>query len=534
MEANSSRRQKRLRIPVRSHIQKRPRLASTQSETSTSEWIVEEVSHASSSIPAPEPSSVQPSGLTADDVLKLLTTIQNDFGSECSLMRDSDAQKLNLSKDFSNLPVLKGFGNSVVVPHYKSNIFVKIDEVESQIEILVVKDEFLQCPLLIGQDFTEKPCVSVMKNSDTLLFYKSAVKNYSEQDDSIKLMVSTPVELNQIGLVEVCASNESLNEDVFVEGYNCGEIGREYHLHQGVYRLTKGKCHLVISNFAEHPIFIDSRSVLARARFIAIKEIRHVNRLIKDISSVQPLQKSEIKVGNQISGESLNRLYNLLQSYRDCFALDIGEIGCAKNVKMSIELTDDRPHNVGQEEYNWDNSLGKIQWGINNTVNATTQKTASEALFGMKLRDVLSNKLDIGTDRAPTSVQNIRDEIDSNIKITQKKQKARYDVGRAPAVVFSEGDLVKISRTNYYNKGNSSKLLSKFIGPFRIIKVLGNDRYQIANIPGFGKNKRKFESVVASDRIRPWVNINVPNSDKTSDSSSSADSEDDLPLSKHN
>ncbi|KAL4708399.1 hypothetical protein ACJJTC_019635 [Scirpophaga incertulas] len=408
MEANSSRRQKRLRIPVRSHIQKRPRLASTQSETSTSEWIVEEVSHASSSIPAPEPSSVQPSGLTADDVLKLLTTIQNDFGSECSLMRDSDAQKLNLSKDFSNLPVLKGFGNSVVVPHYKSNIFVKIDEVESQIEILVVKDEFLQCPLLIGQDFTEKPCVSVMKNSDTLLFYKSAVKNYSEQDDSIKLMVSTPVELNQIGLVEVCASNESLNGDVFVEGYNCGEIGREYHLHQGVYRLTKGKCHLVISNFAEHPIFIDSRSVLARARFIAIKEIRYVNRLIKDISSVQPLQKFEIK------------------------------------------------------------------------------------------------------------------------------QKARYDVGRAPAVVFSEGDLVKISRTNYYNKGNSSKLLSKFIGPFRIIKVLGNDRYQIANIPGFGKNKRKFESVVASDRIRPWVNINVPNSDKTSDSSSSADSEDDLPLSKHN
>ncbi|KAL4718308.1 hypothetical protein ACJJTC_008649 [Scirpophaga incertulas] len=286
MEANSSRRQKRLRIPVRSHIQKRPRLASTQSETSTSEWIVEEVSHASSSIPAPEPSSVQPSGLTADDVLKLLTTIQNDFGSECSLMRDSDAQKLNLSKDFSNLPVLKGFGNSVVVPHYKSNIFVKIDEVESQIEILVVKDEFLQCPLLI--------------------------------------------------------------------------------------------------------------------------------------------------------------------------------------------------------------------------------------------------------DRVPTSVQNIRDEIDSNIKITQKKQKARYDVGRAPAVVFSEGDLVKISRTNYYNKGNSSKLLSKFIGPFRIIKVHGNDRYQIANIPGFGKNKRKFESVVASDRIRPWVNINVPNSDKTTDSSSSADSDDDLPLSKHN
>ncbi|KAL4719650.1 hypothetical protein ACJJTC_003777 [Scirpophaga incertulas] len=483
MEANSSRRQKRLRIPVRSHIQKRPRLASTQSETSTSEWIVEEVSHASSSIPAPEPSSVQPSGLTADDVLKLLTTIQNDFGSECSLMRDSDAQKLNLSKDFSNLPVLKGFGNSVVVPHYKSNIFVKIDEVESQIEILVVKDEFLQCPLLIGQDFTEKPCVSVMKNSDTLLFYKSAVKNYSEQDDSIKLMVSTPVELNQIGLVEVCASNESLNGDVFVEGYNCGEIGREYHLHQGVYKLTKGKCHLVISNFAEHPIFIDSRSVLARARFIAIKEIRHVNRLIKDISSVQPLQKSEIKVGNQISGESLNRLYNLLQSYRDCFALDIGEIGCAKNVKMSIELTDDRP---------------------------------------------------VVYHRAPTSVQNIRDEIDSNIKITQKKQKARYDVGRAPAVVFSEGDLVKISRTNYYNKGNSSKLLSKFIGPFRIIKVLCNDRYQIANIPGFGKNKRKFESVVASDRIRPWVNINVPNSDKTSDSSSSADSEDDLPLSKHN
>lgn len=97
--------------------------------------------------------------------------------------------------------------------------------------------------------------------------------------------------------------------------------------------------------------------------------------------------------------------------------------------------------------------------------------------------------------------------MSANIQTSQAKQKDYYDAGRSTAPTYNEGDLIKITRTNFNNKGNSTKLLSKFVSPLRIKDVLGNDRYKIAEIPGFSTRKNKFESVVAFDRIRPWINI---------------------------
>lgn len=41
----------------------------------------------------------------------------------------------------------------------------------------------------------------------------------------------------------------------------------------------------------------------------------------------------------------------------------------------------------GDDEQNWDMCLGKIQWGINNTTNSSIQVSATEALFGTRLKD---------------------------------------------------------------------------------------------------------------------------------------------------
>lgn len=87
-------------------------------------------------------------------------------------MRDSDACKLNLAKVITGLPTIKGFGNSSIAPKYKSSITMQLDEIETNVEVLVVNDEFMQFPLLIGQDVTELPFVTVMKDRSRLLFYK--------------------------------------------------------------------------------------------------------------------------------------------------------------------------------------------------------------------------------------------------------------------------------------------------------------------------------------------------------------------------
>lgn len=265
-----------------------------------------------------------------------------DFGSECSLFRESDARKLNLSRISTGLPAIKGFGNSTVMPVYKSTVSLKLDDVEASIEVLVVNDEFMQTPLLIGQDFTELPFVTVMKDNSKLFFYKSPA-NLQAQNINVKLLVSNGSQVKKIGLVEVHTEDPSFSSDVYVDGYTCGEPGKEFHLHQGAYSIKSGKGHLVVSNFANDPFVLETNTVLARATAFVEKRVCHVNRIVKDVSVLEPLRRVDIKVGQNISDTVIDKLYNLLQSYRDCFAMGLSEIGCTENVEMTIELTDERP-----------------------------------------------------------------------------------------------------------------------------------------------------------------------------------------------
>lgn len=175
--------------------------------------------------------------------------------------------------------------------------------------------------------------------------------------------------------------------------------------------------------------------------------------------------------------------------------------------------------NLCGHERDWDKCLGKIQWGINNTINASTRKSATEALFGLKLRDDLANKLNISMDGTNSDLQEIRDDVSANIQKEQDKQKKRHDLNRVPAAKYNVGDLVKISRNNFDNKNKSTKLLSKFIGPYKITEVLGSDRYRITDVPGFAKKGKPYKTVIAADRIRPWIHIKaleVHNSDTSS------------------
>ncbi|KAL0830020.1 hypothetical protein ABMA28_003478 [Loxostege sticticalis] len=167
--------------------------------------------------------------------------------------------------------------------------------------------------------------------------------------------------------------------------------------------------------------------------------------------------------------------------------------------------------NFNKVERDWDTQLGKIQWGINNTVNASTKKAPAELLFGMKLNIATENKIssardDILNQSVLSDREKLRKEASENIKNSQEKQKTAFNFNRKPAKAYVEGDLVKITKVSFSNDGKSKKLLPKFIGPYKVVKSLGNDRYQISDIPGFSR-KRPYDTVVSVDRMRPWIHL---------------------------
>ncbi|XP_075990295.1 uncharacterized protein LOC142985939 [Anticarsia gemmatalis] len=266
-----------------------------------------------------------------------------DFGSECTLMRGSDAEKLKLDRKTNDIPVVRGFGQSSVIPLYKATICLKIDEIESSVEVLVVDDVYLQTSLLVGQNFTELPFLTVLKDSKALRFYATPTQDsYDTDDRQLELYITSTVEISNTTVIPF-HTRSNYTGDIYVAGYNTSEPGKEYSLFQGAYHVNEGRGHVVISNLSHHLLTLSKDSLIARALPFVEQNVRQVKRVMTDDPNVKPLDKTDIKTGPGLDVKQVERLYYLLQSYRDCFATNLNEIGCATDFKMKIELLDHKP-----------------------------------------------------------------------------------------------------------------------------------------------------------------------------------------------
>jgi translation initiation factor IF-1 len=117
------------------------------------------------------------------------------------------------------------------------------------------------------------------------------------------------------------------------------------------------------------------------------------------------------------------------------------------------------------------------------------------------LRPEVQNEVRL-TNTQPKDVQTLREEAKRRCDAIARKMKERYDKNRKEAVRYKEGDIVLVKRTLLVKGLSSGKLVPKYIGPVKIIAVLGNDRYRVAS---FSKDRRRFKGVVASDRLKLFV-----------------------------
>lgn len=185
---------------------------------------------------------------------------------------------------------------------------------------------------------------------------------------------------------------------------------------------------------------------------------------------------------------------------------------------------------VGLAENKWDDQLPEVQWGINNTVNKGISCTPSQALFGTRLTGSSEAKIQAELENEVTNtidnqgISGIRNYVDSHIKISQEKAKKSYDKKRCRPQQFSVGDLVSVER-NINSSGQSKKLVPKYQGPYRITKIYSCDRYEIEDTPLTKKGNKTYCTVVAVDKIKPWLSFNRPHDENSSEETSGTDSE---------
>ncbi|KAF9818360.1 hypothetical protein SFRURICE_017782 [Spodoptera frugiperda] len=118
------------------------------------------------------------------------------------------------------------------------------------------------------------------------------------------------------------------------------------------------------------------------------------------------------------------------------------------------------------------------------------------------------------------SIEQIRSDASDRIKENQNKNKDRFDKHRKSPNKYKEGDLVRVVRSIVSGSGKSKKLESKCQGPYRIKKILPNDRFIIVDTPLTRKGKA-YENVVAIDKIYPWMSFDAPSCSSSDETTSS-------------
>ncbi|KAH0808426.1 hypothetical protein GEV33_014365 [Tenebrio molitor] len=122
------------------------------------------------------------------------------------------------------------------------------------------------------------------------------------------------------------------------------------------------------------------------------------------------------------------------------------------------------------EEERWDEQLRSVQFAINNVVNKSTGKTASQLLFGF-------------TPQSGTDVV-LRDEVSQIPSVIEDLLTARQDAAK------------QIEAAQRQQKN----------GPMVIRKVLPNDRYVVTDMEDSHRTSKKsiYNRVIAVDHMKPW------------------------------
>lgn len=267
-----------------------------------------------------------------------------DFGSECCMIRLSDFYKIDKCYDTTELPSLKGFGNSVVQVLGRRKVNVSIDEVEADIDLFIVPDEAMHVSIMIGQTFTEQPHLVIYKTSEALHMLKAS-------DDftvncKINLYLKEDITLCGMSSVEVF-TNPAIAGDVYIEGGLRLVSNVTFSVPSGLFHIGEdGVGRIVVEVPIDKSVALKSGYLIARGR--VAREENNLSSSVMQISTTTkelatPLKETDIRVGDNISPQENQQLVSLLNQYRQCFASCLSELGTTTVGEMSIKLSSDEP-----------------------------------------------------------------------------------------------------------------------------------------------------------------------------------------------
>lgn len=162
----------------------------------------------------------------------------------------------------------------------------------------------------------------------------------------------------------------------------------------------------------------------------------------------------------------------------------------------------------------WTKMLNKVEFAMNNSVHSSTHQTPSILLFGVGQRgreiDSLSEYLeDRSNSEEIRDLPVLRETASRYIENSQTKNSSSFDKTHAIPHNFTEGEYVVIRNVDT-TIGTNKKFIPKYRGPYRIHKVLPNDRYVIRDIENCQISQLPYDGIIEAARIKRWADWRTP------------------------
>ncbi|CAL1689693.1 unnamed protein product [Lasius platythorax] len=156
---------------------------------------------------------------------------------------------------------------------------------------------------------------------------------------------------------------------------------------------------------------------------------------------------------------------------------------------------------LNEQASEWKDSLNKVQYVINNTVNKSIGSSPSKLLLGYEQRHGIDNNLRSMIDQLRNESEDseqerhiLRDKAQIVNRTLQEYNKQQYDKRHKKCTLYKSGDLVMI-KVLQHKPGTNKKLAPKFKGPYQIKAVLNKNRYVIIDIPGYNLTQKPLNTI---------------------------------------
>lgn len=151
----------------------------------------------------------------------------------------------------------------------------------------------------------------------------------------------------------------------------------------------------------------------------------------------------------------------------------------------------------------WYKHVERVQQAINNTPPRSTKFSPFRILTGLEMRvpDIpqIKDLLDeLSVEEIDVSREEVRKEARLNIEKIQQENKKNFNSKRKEDSQYRVDQLVAIKRTQF---GAGLKLKPKYLGPYKILKVMRRGRYEVEKV-GDHEGPRRTSSV--AEYMKPW------------------------------